>query len=72
MWSLGGFALTIAFGDRLSAVLQQYQTAVPLKMWYLVSTITFLLGGAFSVGALILVFDLQGNRRTGGLALEYA
>jgi len=58
MWSLGGFALTIAFGDRLTAVLQQYQTAVPLKMWYLVSTISFLLGGAFSVGALILVFGI--------------
>ncbi|HLZ12834.1 MAG TPA: CPBP family intramembrane glutamic endopeptidase [Candidatus Acidoferrum sp.] len=57
-WSLGGFVLTIAFGDRIAAVFQQYQTAVPLKMWYLITAISFLLGGAFSVGALILVFGL--------------
>ena len=58
VWSLAGFALTIAFGDRIAAILQQYQTAVPLKMWYLITTISFLLGGAFSLGALILVFGL--------------
>ena len=57
-WSLAGFVLTIAFGDRIGAVLQQYQTAVPLKMWYLITAISFLLGGAFTVGALILLFGL--------------
>jgi membrane protease YdiL (CAAX protease family) len=57
-WSLGGFVLTIAFGDRIAAVFQQYQTAVPLKMWYLITAISLLLGGVFSVAALILVFGL--------------
>jgi len=58
VWSLAGFALTIAFGDRIAAIFQQYQTAIPLKMWYLITAISFLLGGAFSLGALILVFGL--------------
>ena len=58
VWSLVGSALTMAFGDRIAAIFQQYQTAVPLKMWYLITAISFLLGGAFSFGALILVFGL--------------
>jgi len=58
MWSLGGLVLTIAFGDRLAQVMQQYQTAIPLKVWYLVAFIGLLLGSAFNVGVLILAFGL--------------
>jgi len=58
IWSVVGFALTVAFGDRLTQILQQYQTAIPLKAMYLVATISILLGAAFAAGALILVFGL--------------
>lgn len=58
MWSLAGFLLTIFWGDRLAQVLQQYQTAVPLKVWYLIATISIVIGGVFSVGILILAFGI--------------
>src|SRR5262249_27722849 len=58
MWALAGVILTIAFGDRLAQVMQQYQTAVPLKAWYLIAVISLLLGSAFTVGVVILAFGL--------------
>jgi Type II CAAX prenyl endopeptidase Rce1-like len=58
MWSLGGLILTIAFGDRLAQVMQQYQTAMPLKAWYLFAAISLVIGTAFTVGALILTFGI--------------
>ncbi len=58
MWSLGGLILPIVFGDRLAQVMQQYQTAMPLKVWYLIAVISLLLGSAFTVGALILTFGI--------------
>jgi len=58
IWSVAGFTLTVAFGDRLTQLLQQYQTAIPLKAMYLVATISIVLGAAFAAGALILVFGL--------------
>lgn len=58
MWSLAGFVLVVAFGDRLAAILQQYQTAIPLKAMYLVATISLVLGSAFNVARLIFVFGI--------------
>ncbi|HLK03547.1 MAG TPA: type II CAAX endopeptidase family protein [Candidatus Acidoferrum sp.] len=58
LWLLGGFAATILFGERIPQLLNQYQTAVPLKVFYLIGTIGYLLGGAASMGLLILTFGL--------------
>ena len=58
MWSLAGYVLVLIFGDRFAQILQQYQTAIPLKAMYLVAAISMVLGGAFSVAALIFVFGL--------------
>ena len=58
MWSLGGLILPIVFGDRLAQIMQQYQTAMPLKVWYLIAFISLLLGSVFTVGALILAFGI--------------
>src|SRR5262249_9806154 len=58
LWSLAGFVLVVAFGDRLAQILQQYQTAIPLKVMYVVATISIVLGGAFTIAALIFVFGL--------------
>jgi hypothetical protein len=58
IWSLAGFAFALAFGDRFAVILQQYQTAIPLKVMYVVATISIILGGAFTVAALIFVFGL--------------
>ena len=58
MWSLGAIVLTIAFGDRLPQVMEQYDTAVSLKGFYLLAGILSLVGTAFSVGALILAFGI--------------
>lgn len=57
-WSVGGLVLSIAFGDRMAQVLQQYQTAIPLKVMYLIAVISLVIGTAFTVGALILTFGL--------------
>src|SRR5262249_2209403 len=57
-WSLVGFATVFVFGDRLAIALNQYDTAVPLKMVYGVLGIVTLLGGPFTVGIALLVFGM--------------
>ncbi|HWY45474.1 MAG TPA: CPBP family intramembrane glutamic endopeptidase [Candidatus Sulfotelmatobacter sp.] len=58
LWSIAGFVLVITFGDRFAQILQQYQTAIPLKAMYVLTAISIVLSGAFSVAALIFVFGL--------------
>src|SRR5262249_56577676 len=58
LWALAGYILLYGFGDRFAQLQQQYQTAIPLKMTYLIAGIIGILGIAGGVGALILVFGL--------------
>jgi len=58
LWSLASYLVVILFGDRLAEVLQQYNTAVPLKAFYAVTGIGLLLGAAFAVAALVFAFGL--------------
>ncbi len=58
LWSLAGYILVFGFGDRFVQLQQQYQTAIPLKMTYLIAAILALLGVAAGIGALVFVFGL--------------
>ena len=58
LWSVAAYVLVVVCGDRLAAILQQYQTAVPLKTFYVVSAVVLLLGGAFAVAGLVFAFGL--------------
>ncbi|MBS1839807.1 MAG: CPBP family intramembrane metalloprotease [Acidobacteria bacterium] len=58
VWSAVAYVLVLAFGDRFALILQQYQTAVPLKLYLLTTSVGLILGGAFSIAALIFVFGL--------------
>ena len=58
VWSLAGYILVMGFGDRFAQLMQQYQTALPLKTTYLIFAISALLGVAAGVGALVFVFGL--------------
>jgi len=58
LWSATAYVLVLAFGDRFAFILQQYQTAVPLKLYLLTTSVGLILAGAFSIAALIFVFGL--------------
>jgi membrane protease YdiL (CAAX protease family) len=58
LWSLAGYLLVLAFGDRFAVILQQYNTAVPLKAFYTITAVGLLIGGAFTVAALMFVFGI--------------
>ncbi len=58
LWSVTAYVLVLAFGDRFALILQRYQTAVPLKLYLLSTSIGLILGGAFSAAVLIFVFGL--------------
>jgi len=55
---VGGYILVFGFGDRFVQLQQQYQTAIPLKMTYLIAAIFSVLGVAAGIGALVFVFGL--------------
>jgi membrane protease YdiL (CAAX protease family) len=56
LWGLGGYALTLAFGDFVQAALTNYTTAIPFKTMIGVTAISALLGALFSYGVLALLF----------------
>src|SRR5262249_15464129 len=58
IWFAAVFVLVVVFGDRLAFFLQQYSTAVTFKTWSLGIAVSQVLGGVFSVAALIFVFGL--------------
>ncbi|HWZ98152.1 MAG TPA: type II CAAX endopeptidase family protein [Candidatus Dormibacteraeota bacterium] len=58
LWSAIAYVFVLAFGERFAIALQQYQTAVPLKLYVLTTSVGLILGGAFSIAALIFVFGL--------------
>lgn len=58
LWSLAGYVLVLVFGDRFAAILQQYNTAVPLKAFYAIAAVGMLLGGAFTIASLVFVFGV--------------
>jgi len=58
LWSLAGYILVFGFGDRFVQLQQQYQTAIPLKLTYLIAAILSLLGVAAGIGALVFIFGL--------------
>ena len=58
LWSATAYVLVLAFGDRFAIALQQYQTAIPLKLYLLTTTIGLMLSGAVLIAALIFVFGL--------------
>ena len=58
IWSLAGYILALGLGDRFVLVLQQYQTAIPLKATYLIFAISALLGVAAGIGGLVFLFGV--------------
>ena len=58
LWSLAGFVVVFALGDRLATALNQYNTAIPLKMMLGALGIGALLGAPFTFGFTLLVFGM--------------
>jgi len=57
-WSIAAYVLVLIFGDRFAQMLQQYSTAIPLNTFRITIFVSLLLGGAFSIAALIYAFGL--------------
>jgi hypothetical protein len=58
LWGLGAYYIAFAFGNRLAAALNAYNTAIALKTMYAVIGISALLGGPFSYALLAVVFGI--------------
>ena len=56
--AVGGFALSLAFGDAISKILNSYDTSVPLKTALLVSGIGMFLFAMVVFGGLALLFGI--------------
>ena len=56
VWSIGGYVLVFAFGNRIATFLNAYQTAIPLKTFLATVGIGVFLGLPFYFGAFALIF----------------
>jgi hypothetical protein len=57
-WGLGAYVLLFALGNRIPAILGQYDTAIPFKLMLGTLSIGAILGGPFYFGLIVFVFGL--------------
>ncbi len=59
VWGLAGYFMVYALGDRLpNFLMNEYETAIPMKMFFGLLAIGALLGGPLNLGAIALLFGV--------------